>query len=328
MREAMANAVVGDDVYGDDPTVNRLQEMAAARVGMEAALFVTSGTQGNLVAAMSHCTRGDEAIIGAHNHMCLYEAGGISVLGGIHSRQVPVQPDGTLALDDVRAAIRPDNVHFPVSRLVCIENTHGVRGGVPVTPEYTRAVADLAHENGLKLHIDGARIFNAATALGCDVSELTSPADSVQFCLSKGLCAPVGSLVCGSADFIERALRVRKILGGGMRQVGVLAAAGIIALEEMTQRLAEDHATAKQFAEGLAAMPSVRVDTERVKTNMIFFDIDPDWRVDAYEIAERAKAEKILLRPKDSHGFRIVTHYWVKPADVEKVLGFLRGMLV
>ena len=237
MREAMAKADVGDDVYGEDPTVNELQAKAASMLGKEAGLFVPSGTMGNLAAILAHCNRGDEIILGNLAHTFLFEAGGIAALGGVHPHTLPNQPDGRIDLDDIREAIRPDNPHMPITRAVTIENTHNRCGGVPLTVEYTQAVGDLAHENGLSLHLDGARIFDAAAALDVDVKELTDPVDSVTFCLSKGLCAPVGSIICGSTEFIQRAHRIRKQLGGGMRQAGILAAAGIVALDEIVPRI-------------------------------------------------------------------------------------------
>jgi threonine aldolase len=259
MREAMANAPVGDDVYGDDPTDNRLEELAAERTGKEAALFVSSGTQGNLIAILTHCQRGDEIITSARAHTFRHEVGGVAALGGIHPMTLPLQPNGTMRLEDIRSAVRdPQDVHYPISRLVEIENTCGALGGIPLTVEYTRAVGDLCKEYGLKLHLDGARVWNAATALNVDVRQLTEPVDSVSFCLSKGLSAPVGSLLCGTSEFINRARRVRKMLGGGMRQVGILAAAGIIAVEKMTQRLHEDHVNARRLAEGLAQIPGIQ----------------------------------------------------------------------
>jgi threonine aldolase len=233
MREAMATAEVGDDVLGEDPTINRLEAMAAERVGKEAGLFVSSGTMANLVSVLTHCARGEEIIVGDHGHIFLFEAGGASAVGGIHSRQVPNQPDATLDLAQVEAAIRPDDDHSPRTRLICLENTHNRCGGACLTPEYMGQVRALADRYGLKIHLDGARVFNAAVALGVDVRKLTRDADSVSFCLSKGLSAPVGSLVCGPADFIHEARRARKVLGGGMRQGGVIAAAGVVALEQM-----------------------------------------------------------------------------------------------
>ncbi|HVM71992.1 MAG TPA: GntG family PLP-dependent aldolase, partial [Anaerolineales bacterium] len=227
MREAMAKAEVGDDVYSEDPTVNRLQDLAAQKMGKQAGLFVASGTMGNLVAVLSHCQRGDEVIVGKKNHVFVHEAGGISALGGVHSCQLPNQLDGSLLLDEVADAIRPEDVHEPVTRLICLENTHNGCGGVYQTPGYIHQVADFAHARGIAVHLDGARIFNAAVAQGLPAVKLAGPVDSVTFCLSKGLCAPVGSVLCGSREFISRARRVRKMLGGGMRQAGILAAAGL-----------------------------------------------------------------------------------------------------
>jgi threonine aldolase len=320
MREAMANAVVGDDVYDEDPTVNELQEKAARRLGKEAGLFVASGTMGNLVAILAHCGRGDEVILGDRSHTYLYEAGGISVLGGVHSCQLPVQPDGTLPLDLIRGAIRPDNLHMPITRLIALENTQGTVGGIPVPKRYVDTVGAIAQEHGIALHIDGARIFNAATALDCDPKDLVAAADSVMFCLSKGLCAPVGSMLVGSHDFIAKAKRVRKLVGGAMRQAGILAAAGLIALEKMTLRLADDHATARMLAEGLAEIPQIEIDLAHVQTNMVFFSLRADAGISAPELAERLKAYNIRVRAGGQHGFRFVTHYWIRPEHITQVL--------
>lgn len=328
MRRAMAEAEVGDDVFGDDPTVNRLEATAAERLGKEAGLFVASGTMGNLVAVLAHCGRGDEVILGDLSHTFLNEAGGISALGGVHPRTVPVQADGTLSLDAIRAAIRPlGNAHYPPTRLIALENTQGAIGGIPISKEYTDAVGALAREHDLALHIDGARIFNAAVALGTDVAGLVSAADSVTFCLSKGLCAPVGSVLVGSRQFIDRARRMRKLAGGGMRQAGVLAAAGLIALERMTERLDEDHETARLLAEGLAEMPQFVLDLTAVQTNMVFFRLADDVALSAPELSERMKAHNVLLLPTDGRGFRAVTHYWVRPEDVIYVLASLQQEL-
>ena len=320
MREAMAAAEVGDDVWGDDPTVNRLEAEAASRLGKEAGLFVASGTMGNLVAVLTHCGRGDEVILGDKAHTFKYEAGGIAALGGVHSYTVPVQPDGTLPLDLIRAAIRTDDIHAPRTRLIALENTQGTVGGIPVSKVYTDAVGEIARQHGIALHIDGARIFNAAAALECDVTALVSAADSVSFCLSKGLCAPVGSVLVGSREFITDARRVRKMLGGGMRQVGVLAAAGLIALEKMTLRLHEDHRTACQFAEGLTYLPQFEVDLERVQTNMVFFALREDAGITAPRLTELLRWHGILMMPMDEWRFRAVTHYWIRPEHVEQVL--------
>jgi threonine aldolase len=327
MRQAMAQAPVGDDVYGEDPTINRLQEMAAEMLGKEAALFVASGTMGNLAAVLAHCQRGDEVIVGHRSHTFLYEAGGISALGGVHSCQLLNRPDGTLDLDDICEAIRPDDPHDPITRLICLENTHNRCGGVALAPAYTRAVGDLAHARGLALHLDGARLFNAAAALNVPARELVEPVDSVTFCLSKGLSAPVGSILCGSKSFIARALRIRKQLGGGMRQAGVLAAAGIVALETMVGRLGEDHRRARQLAEGLAQIPGLVLDPGSPHTNMIFLSLDPGVPLDAEEVFRRLKELGILVGATGQRHFRLVTHVWIDDAGIEKALAAFRQVL-
>lgn len=318
MRQAMANATLGDDVYGEDPTVNRLQELAADRMGKEAALFVPSGTMGNLAAVLAHCTRGDEAILGTLSHTFLFEAGGISALGGVHSCQLPNQPDGTLDLDDIRTAVRSADAHQPTSRLLILENTHNRCGGAAISVEYTRRAANLAHEHGMAVHLDGARIFNAAAALGVPAAELAAPVDSVTFCLSKGLCAPVGSLLCGPQEFIQRAHRLRKQLGGGMRQAGVLAAAGIIAVETMSTRLAEDHEHARRLAAQLALIEGLHIDPESPKTNMVYASLDPAIAVDARQVSARLKEQGVLVGVVGARRFRLVTHYWITEAAVDQ----------
>jgi threonine aldolase len=317
MREAMARAEVGDDVYGEDPSINRLQDMAAEMMGKEAGLFVASGTMGNLAAILAHCQRGDEVILGNKAHTFLNEAGGISALGGVHSYQLPNLPDGTLALEDIRSAIRPDNPHDPISRLVTLENTQNCCGGVALTMEYTRAVGELAHEHGLRVHMDGARIFNAAAAVGVSAKELVDPVDSVTFCLSKALCAPVGSVLCGSQEFIKRALRVRKQLGGGMRQAGILAAAGIVALETMVERLSEDHLRARRMAQGLRSIPGLLMDEGTPYTNMIFCELSKAVLLNTSQVAAAFKQRGILVSEVSSRRFRLVTHYWIDEAAVE-----------
>jgi threonine aldolase len=316
MREAMAKAEVGDDVYGEDPTINLLQEKAAEMMGKEAGLFVPSGTMGNLAAVLAHCQRGDEVILGNKAHTFLFEAGGISALGGVHSCQLANLPDGTLALEDIREAIRPDNPHDPISRLVALENTQNRCGGVAITGEYTRKVAELAHEKGLSVHIDGARIFNAAAALGVPARELVESVDSVTFCLSKALCAPVGSVLCGSKNFIQRALRARKILGGGMRQAGILAAAGIVALDTMVGRLPEDHVRAKRLAQGLGAIPGLVMDPGTPYTNMIFCELDNAVPMNASEVVSALERRGVLVGDTGLKRFRLVTHYWIDDAAV------------
>ncbi len=320
MRKAMANAEVGDDVFGEDPSVNKLQMMAAEKMGKEAGLFVPSGTMGNLAAVLAHCGRGDEVILGNKAHTFLYEAGGISALGGVHSCQLPNQADGTLFLDDIQAAIRSKDAHQPISRLVCLENTHNRCGGVAITADYTRAVGELAHQNGLLLHLDGARIFNAAAGLGVPAIELAQPADSVTFCLSKGLCAPVGSVLCGSKEFIAKAHRIRKQLGGGMRQAGILAAAGIVALEIMVDRLAEDHKRAQLLVQGLSFLPWLVMDEGTPQTNMIFMNISEAYPIEAKQVAGELEKQGIRVGVVGKKRFRLVTHYWIDDRGVEKAI--------
>jgi threonine aldolase len=327
MREAMANAMVGDDVYGEDPTVNRLQEMAAALVGKEAGLFVPSGTMGNLAAVLSHCNRGDEVILGNKSHTFLSEAGGIAALGGVHSYQLPNQLDGTLLLEDIRAAIRPDDPHHPTTRLICLENTHNRCGGVAIGKVYTAAVGQLAHDHGLYLHVDGARIFNAATALDVSAAELVAPADSVTFCLSKGLSAPVGSVLCGSGEFIQRALRIRKQLGGGMRQAGVLAAAGIVALDTMIARMKDDHRRAQHLAQGLAQIPGLVLDRGTPHTNMVFLNLEESFPLDAAEVEVRLAGCGVKVDATGPRRFRLVLHAWVEDAGVEKAIAAFRQVI-
>jgi threonine aldolase len=327
MREAMAKAEVGDDVYGDDPTVNKLQEMAAAMLGKEAALFVPSGTMGNLLALLVHCQRGDEVIVGRNAHIYLNEAGGMSALGGIHPCPIPNQADGTLALDDILASIQTEDVHHTITRLICLENTQNVCGGIPLTPEYTRAVGDLAREHHLSLHIDGARIFNAAVAQNVSVRELTDPADSVMFCLSKGLASPVGSMLVGSHRFIARARHLRKMLGGGMRQAGVLAAAGIVSLERMIERLEDDHARARKLSDGLKQVRGLVLDADSPSTNMVYFTVADEVTLDENQIIERMRQNGVLVDTAGARRFRLVTHYWIDDAGVEKAVAAFQKIL-
>ncbi len=319
MRKAMASAKVGDDVYREDPTVNRLEEMSAALLGKEAGLFLPSGTMGNLAAILSHCGRGDEIILGDLAHTFLYEAGGISALGGIHPHTIPNQSDGTLRLEDIENAIRPDNEHFPPTRLITLENTHNRCGGTPLTVEYTHQVGDLARARGLKLHLDGARIFNAAVALNVEPAALAAPADSVTFCLSKGLAAPVGSVLCGSEKFIAHSRRMRKMLGGGMRQAGIIAAAGIIALKTVLPRLGEDHATAQRLARRLGKIPHLQLETDTPATNMVYCALRENVPLEAPQVAEKLRQYGVLVGATSQRRFRLVTHYWIEEGDVEKV---------
>ena len=276
---------------------------------------------------LAHCQRGDEVILGKEAHTFRYEAGGISVLGGVHSCQLPNQPDGTIALDDIAGAIRSDDPHQPITRLVTIENTQNRCGGKCLSVEYTRQVVELAHKRGLKVHLDGARVFNAAAGLGVPVKELTAPVDSVTFCLSKGLSAPVGSVLCGSKDFIEKAHRARKMLGGGMRQAGVLAAAGIVALEKVVPRLGEDHVRARTLAEGLSKNRGLILDAGTPATNMIFMNLSDEVEMSADEVAEKMKEHGVLAGVAGSRRFRLVTHYWIDDEAVEKTLSAFEAVL-
>ncbi len=317
MRRAMAAAEVGDDVFKEDPTVRRLEEKAARVTGKQEALFVCSGTMANLVCQLCHCGRGDEMILGDQSHVFYYEQGGSAAVGGIHHRTVPNLPDGTMDLEAVAAAVRPDDVHFPRSRLVIVENTHNRCSGMPVDAGYMGRLKELAEKNGLAVHVDGARIFNAAAALETTVEELVRDADSVSFCLSKGLGAPAGSLVCADSDFIAEARRVRKVLGGGMRQTGVLAAAGLVALEEMKDRLAEDHANARRLAEALAKAEGLSVDLERVRTNMVYVNIDPR-RGPASRFVELLAKRGVLVFATGAEQIRAVTHHPLTGGDMDR----------
>lgn len=327
MRAAMASAELGDDVYGEDPTVNQLQRMAAERLGKEDALFVPSGTMGNLAAVLTHCGRGDEVIMGDCAHTFLYEAGGISALGGVHPFTIPNQPDGTLLISDIKQAVRPNDAHFPKSKLLILENTHNRCGGVALSRQYMLDAAKAAREAGLLIHLDGARIFNAAVDQSVQVVELVGMVDSVTFCLSKGLCSPVGSVMCGSREFIAQAHRIRKQLGGGMRQAGVLAAAGIIALEEMVDRLAEDHLHAAELAYGLIDVPGIHLAKGSPNTNMVYIDIDPSLGISAEECAAELRNAGVLVGITGERQFRLVCHYWIKDEHIPKIVHTFEGVL-
>lgn len=317
MRAAMAKAAVGDDVFGEDPTVNALEAMAAEKVGKEAAVFVPSGTMGNLIAIMAHTQRGDGVILEAECHTYRFEAGSISAVAGV----VPVTVQGVwgyITPDLLRAAVRGPNIHVPPSRLVCLENTHNRAGGIPFSPQEMDAVGLAAKHLGLAVHLDGARIFNAAVAFGVPVTDLTRHADSVMFCVSKGLSAPVGSLLAGRREFIDRARRFRKMVGGGMRQAGVIAAAGMVALTTMVDRLAEDHANARRLAEGLADLAGLRVNLERVRTNMVLVEVQPP--LTAPDFSQRLQREGVLALPVDASMVRMVTHRHITFGMVERTV--------
>ncbi len=312
MRQVMAGAEVGDDVYGEDPTVNRLQELAAEMCGMEAGLFVPSGTQGNLLAILSHCQRGEEYIAGQQAHCYRYEAGGAAVFGGVQPQPINFEADGTLDLTQVAAFIKPADDHFAITRLLCLENT---QAGRVLSLDYQSDAADFAREYGLKLHLDGARVFNAAMSQQVSLSAITRYYDSVSFCLSKGLGAPVGSLLVGSREFITRAHRWRKMAGGGMRQVGILAAAGIYALEHQVERLAEDHLHATRLAEGLVGIKGLDIDLDSVETNMVFISTELEIQP---QLIAFLKEKGILI---GGYGqLRLVTHHDVEAADIPRVI--------
>jgi threonine aldolase len=326
MRRAMAEAEVGDDQYGEDPTVNKLEKRAAEAVGKEAGLYVASGMMGNLCGVLSQTQRGDEVILGDLAHIYQNEMDAAFVLGGIVPRLVPNR-DGLPSLDDIKTAVRPQGMHAHTA-LICIENSHNNCGGTVITAAQTNAIGDFAHERGLRVHLDGARIFNAAAALAVDAKTLTQGVDTVQFCFSKGLAAPVGSIVCGDAETIAKARRVRKLLGGAMRQAGVIAAAALVALEEMRDRLKEDHRNAKALAQGLAQIDGVKVDPAKVVTNIVSFEIEPaSMDVGAFQKACAEQGLRFSRYLGNSPRLRAVTHNDVTKADVDAALEIARAVL-
>jgi len=328
MRQAMVAAPVGDDVYGEDPTVNELEALAAAKTGKEAGLFVASGTMGNLVAILTHATRGDEAIVGLDAHIFGDEAGGMAALGSVMPRPLPTDSIGRMSVTEIEESIAPDDVHYGRTRLILVENSYGSRAGYPLPPEYFAGVQAIATGHQLRTHMDGARLFNAAVAQNLDAADITRHVDSVSFCLSKGLCAPVGSMLCGSAEFIYRARRTRKVVGGGMRQAGILAAAGIVALHEMIERLADDHEHAHLLAEGLSQIPGIHVELDLIKTNMVFFELTEDVPLTAEQyLMELRQRANIWLGTNGPRRFRAVTHYWIGPAEIELFLETTRAIL-
>ena len=321
MREAMARAEVGDDVWEEDPTVRRLESLAAERLGKEGGLFVTSGTQGNLLCVLAQTQPGQEVVVDLDSHIFNNEVAGTSVIGGVQMR--PVQTArGFLSPAQVREALRPANIHVPPTGLVCLENTHNRHGGTCCSPEDVAAIAAVAHEAGVPVHLDGARLFNAAVVLGRPARHFVREVDSVTFCVSKGLGAPVGSIVCGRADFIARARRLRKMLGGGMRQAGIIAAAGIVALERMVDRLAQDHANARALAQGVAGLPGVRLDLASVQTNIVIFHVDRRGGVD--ELFTGCAARKVKIHAVSPTSIRCVTHKDVDAEDIARALDAFR----
>ncbi|HEC92974.1 MAG TPA: low-specificity L-threonine aldolase [Candidatus Atribacteria bacterium] len=314
MRQAMMNAEVGDDVYQEDPTINRLEELAAKKIGKEAALFVASGTMGNLIAVLTHCQKGDEVILESDCHMYYYEVGGMSAIAGVIPRLI-VGDKGVPDPRDIKKALRDKNIHYPETRLICLENTHNRAGGTIVPPEIIEEICQLGHQRNILIHLDGARIFNAAVALNLDPTILTKDVDSVMFSLSKGLCAPAGSILAGSKEFIKKARKNRKMLGGGMRQAGILAAAGIIALEKMIERLKEDHKNARILGEGLDEIKGIKVDLRTVQTNMVYLDVQ-EAGMDTYHFLQELAKHNILGSPRPPTKVRLVTHYGISEEDI------------
>ena len=319
MRDAISNSLLGDDVFGEDPTVNEIEQKAAQIMGKESALLVPSGTIGNLVSILSHCERGTEIILGHKSHTFIYEGGGISSVGGIHSRQLLNDDFGIINLDDIKQAVRDDNVHYPKTSAISLENTHNMCFGSPIKPNYIKSVSVIAKENNLKLHIDGARIFNAAVSLNIDVKDFVKNVDSVTFCLSKGLAAPIGSVVCGSKKFIDKARRHRKVLGGGMRQAGIIAAAGLISLDDCIMQIKKDHNNAKVLAEGLNKIKGLSVQLNLVQTNIIFFKLESD-EITAEALVESMNSKGIKFFETSPNRFRLVTHYGITKKDIYKTL--------
>ncbi|MBI4282151.1 MAG: low-specificity L-threonine aldolase [Chloroflexi bacterium] len=324
MRQAMATAEVGDDGWGDDPTVNRLQEVVADLMGKEAAVFVPSGTMANLASLLSHCQRGDEIIVGDQSHVYIYEYGSVSAFGGVAYRQLPNAEDGTMDPEMVEAAIRPSSSRYPRTAVVCLENTHNRCSGAVLTPEYIDTIAGITHQRDVAVHLDGARLFNAAVYLGVPPRELVRSVDSFMFCFSKGLSCPVGSIICGSNEFIQRARRARNTLGGGMRQVGVLAAPALVALDEMVGRLAEDHHNARRLAEGLSRIPGIILDPARIQTNIVIFQLADG---DVPSFLRRLEERGVLGHHPYGTKVRMVTHYGIDEADIETALEVVESVM-
>ena len=324
MRQAMAEAVVGDDVYGEDPTVNRLEELGAQKMGKEAALFLPSGTMSNLVALLAHTRPGEEILVGAEAHIYYYEVGGLARVAGVLPRLVDDR-DGVFTAEAFKKTLRPPNLHFPETRLFCLENTHNRGGGTITTVEQMQEIYELAQELHLQVHLDGARIFNAAVATGRPVTDFTRYTDSVSFCLSKGLSAPVGSLLAGAREFVQRARKARKVVGGGMRQAGILAAAGIVALEKMVDRLAEDHANARRLALGLSDIPGIKIDLARVQTNIVSYELEP--RITDGEFLQRLQEKSVLAGSSAPQRIRMVTNRMVSSEDIETALQAVRAVM-
>ena len=319
MRDEIIHAPLGDDVFMEDPTVNKLEDKAAKMLGKEKGLLVPSGTMGNLIAVLVHCPRGTEVILGDCSHTFIYEAGGISVFGGIHSHQLKNEKDGTINIESIESAIRQDNVHFPKTALICLENTQNMCFGAPISSTYMNDVYDLSNQNGLKVHTDGARIFNAAVTLDVNIKELTQYTDSITFCLSKGLSAPIGSILCGSQEFIHEARRIRKALGGGMRQAGIIAASGNVALEKNIEQLKIDHKNAKYLADEINKIDCLDIEINRIKTNILYFTINHD-SINGSQFVEMMMNKGIKFFEVSKNKFRLVTHSGISDDDVKYVI--------
>jgi len=323
MLDAISKTELGDDVFSEDPTVNALEKKASMIAGKEAALIVPSGTMGNLVSILVHCSRGDEVIVGDQAHTFLYEAGGISAFGGIHSRQLKNKDDGTIDIDEIANSIREENVHFPPTTLICLENTHNRCFGAAIKPNYVSKVAEIARKNNCKIHLDGARLFNAAVSLNLNIKELTKDVDSLTFCLSKGLSAPIGSIICGDANFIYKARYVRKALGGGMRQAGIIAKFGELALDSMIDQIKIDHQNAKLLAQGLSNLDSVNIDLDKIHSNIVYFRLH---KADK-DLLCNMKDKGILFFEVSPNRYRLVTHYGISVDDIQQVLDTFKFLL-
>lgn len=324
MREAMYHAEVGDDVYGDDPTVKELETLAAEIVGKEAAIFVPSGTFGNQLALFTHCKRGSEVILGDDCHIVAHEVGAASVIAGVQLRTLNSNK-GSLDPLEVKRKIRKetDELQYPGTNLICLENAHS--SGRVIALDNMKSIYNIAKENDVPVHLDGARIFNAASYLKVDAKEITKYCDSIMFCLSKGLCAPVGSILAGSKEFIKKAIKKRKLMGGGLRQAGILAAAGLVALKDMKERVSEDHENALYLAELLSSLPGVTVNTEGIHTNMVFFTVDS--KLDGHTIMKEFLKRGIKINPPENGEMRFVTHYWISKEDIKKIVAAFKEIL-
>ncbi len=326
IKQAIFDAELGDDVFQEDKNVNLLEKQAANLSGKESALLVPSGTMGNLISFLVHCPRGTEAILGNKSHTFIYEAGGISAFGGIHSHQLQNSDEGLMDLAEIKQAIRLDNVHFPQTSLISLENTHNMCFGSPISKDYIDEVSNIAKENKLKLHVDGARIFNATTALNISLKDMIDNVDSITFCLSKGLACPIGSIICGSKEFIHSARRMRKVLGGGMRQAGIIAAAGLIAINQLESQIQDDHLNAQLLSDGINNINGLNVDCDKVKTNIIYFELKSK-TISSTELLTKMKNSGILFFEVSPNKYRLVTHYGITKSDIKYTLSSFQKVL-